>query len=241
MKHAQGTFLWVALVCANLSNVPKRRAKETLVKFPSTLDEVYSRMLQHVKNSEEANILIRILTLAGIIYRPVRIQELENLIETSQDNLDSMDKIVKECGSFLTIREDFIEFVHQSASEYIRKHLLSEAAIVHMHTEVYTYSLNTLIKRLRRDMYGIQDDTIHSRDIIVPDPSPLSTIEYSCLHWVQHLREAGIIQAQLSNGTLLYQFMHRVYLYWLEAVSLLEQIPHALLSMHTLHTIAKVG
>ena len=55
------------------------------------------------------------LALAAILYRPVTIPELIALVQPLEDLADDLElvrEIVSLCGSFLTLREDTVYFVH---------------------------------------------------------------------------------------------------------------------------------
>jgi len=45
LLNANGTFLWVALVCQELANVSGWEAEEMLRAFPPGLDALYERMI----------------------------------------------------------------------------------------------------------------------------------------------------------------------------------------------------
>ncbi len=48
-ERANGTFLWVALVCKKLEKMPPSRALLALNRFPAGLKPLYQRMLQQVE------------------------------------------------------------------------------------------------------------------------------------------------------------------------------------------------
>ncbi len=51
-----------------------------------------------------------------------RYKELTTIVEMREDisdDADSLEDIIRDCGSFLTIREETIYFVHQSAKDYL--------------------------------------------------------------------------------------------------------------------------
>jgi hypothetical protein len=76
---AEGTFLWVSLVCKELEGVEYRRTRKVLRDLPPGLDPLYERMMgqilaQHnVKTSEFCEAVLRAVTVA---FRPLRLREL---------------------------------------------------------------------------------------------------------------------------------------------------------------------
>ena len=53
---------------------------------------------------------------------------------------------------------------------------------------MFSWSLDTLSKTLRRDICNLQDPGSVMKD--VSDPDPLGSIRYSCVFWVDRLCEA---------------------------------------------------
>ncbi|CAG8325355.1 unnamed protein product [Penicillium salamii] len=99
-----------------LSNsTPRRHAIRKLDAFPPGLHALYGRMIDQVRNSEDAESCKRILAVMSIVYRPVAFDELASLVELPDDlagDSEALLDIIAICGSFLTVREDTIIFVH---------------------------------------------------------------------------------------------------------------------------------
>ncbi|KAK3946607.1 NACHT domain-containing protein [Pseudoneurospora amorphoporcata] len=116
-SNAQDTFLWVALVCQALAGpeVKKWNIEEFLRKFPPGLDALYARMKQDISLSHHSDLCKRVLAVAAIVRRPISLQELTTLVEMPNimcDDLESLKEIIKLCGSFLTLRDQTVYFVH---------------------------------------------------------------------------------------------------------------------------------
>ncbi|KAJ5337402.1 NACHT nucleoside triphosphatase [Penicillium brevicompactum] len=115
-SKSQGTFLWVALVCQELDRTPRRHALKKLEAFPPGLDALYDRMIDQVRSSEDAEPCKRILAVMSIVYRPVAFDELASLVELPDDlsyDSETLSEVIATCGSFLTVSEKTINFVHQ--------------------------------------------------------------------------------------------------------------------------------
>jgi hypothetical protein len=123
-SHANDTFLWVALVCQALAD-PKVRKRHSLAKlstFPPGLDSLYARMLEQIGHSEDVELCKQILAVAVIVRRPISLDELTSLVEMPDDVSDdpeSLEEVIKLCGSFLTLRERTVYFVDQSAKDFL--------------------------------------------------------------------------------------------------------------------------
>jgi hypothetical protein len=57
-QKANGTFLWVALVCNELKKVRKWNALKWLQKVPSDLTSLYNRMMKQIQESEDQSFCI---------------------------------------------------------------------------------------------------------------------------------------------------------------------------------------
>lgn len=55
-SKANGTFLWVALVCQELAKVRGRSVQKKLEEFPPGLDDLYRRMLNQLNESDDADL-----------------------------------------------------------------------------------------------------------------------------------------------------------------------------------------
>lgn len=121
--NAHGTFLWVALVCQELGD-PKVKKRHILSKlktsYPPGLDTLYQRMLENIRDSLDADICRQILAIISVVYRPVTLAELDRLLDSHDDyDKDDLVDIIGSCGSFLTIRNDVVYFIHQSAKDFL--------------------------------------------------------------------------------------------------------------------------
>ncbi|KAL9126796.1 MAG: hypothetical protein Q9217_004209 [Psora testacea] len=128
-SNANDTFLWVALVCQNLEKVPRRSVVKKLTAFPPGLDSLYERMLQQISKSDDAGLCKRILASIAIVFRPITPKELTSVVEILEDmadDLESLREIIGLCGSFLTLREDTVYFVHQSAKDFLLTRAFNE-------------------------------------------------------------------------------------------------------------------
>jgi len=114
-SNADGTFLWVAIVYENLKDVPKRNVIKKLNAFPPGLDPLYNRMMQQISSSDDADICKEILAVAATVYQPTTLEELVALTEKPQDVADdpvAIQETIGQCGSFLTLQENTVYFVH---------------------------------------------------------------------------------------------------------------------------------
>lgn len=243
-ENAGGTFLWVALVFEELRKlklaVDVRRAID---ETPSSVGKLYKTMVNRVATLEQhSQSCFRILWATAIAYRPLHLLELQTLasLEETMDTED-LKRLARLCGSFLVVRDHHVYPIHHSAKEYLTQNAsvnLSPAEVGPDHFHIFTRSLRGLSNVLRRNIYEIQSPGTLIGDVAPPDPDPLVPVRYSCLFWYQHLCDAKILDSQYSiefsdSGTL-FTFLKESFLYWIESLSLLEQIP---VGVHVIHQV----
>jgi hypothetical protein len=250
-SNANNTFLWVALVCENLKKIPRWNTLAKLNAFPPGLDSLYDQMIEQICNLDNATLYKRILALVAIVYQPITLKELSSLIEILEnmfDDLVSLREIIGLCGSFLTIREDMIYFVHQSAKDYLFGKASNEifpSGKAEAHYLIFLRSLQVMSRTLQRDIYNLRALGYPIEQVKQPDPDPLAEIRYLCIHWVNHLYDWNSNSSvnhrvDLQDGGIVDVFIRKKYLYWLEALSLCRSMSEGVLSMAKLEAIVQV-
>ena len=251
-SNANGTFLWVALVCQKLEETDKWNVLERLTQFPPGLDSLYERMLQQITESDSADMCLRVLAVSAVLYRPVTVAEL--VVLTKQlaglvDDLESVRKIIGLCGSFLTLREDTVYFVHQSAKDFLFADAYNEVfpqGAEATHHVIFLRSLAILSQTLHRDMYSLEALGVAIEDAQPPRPDPLAASRYSCVYWIDHLCDSKPESWADGGGDYLKvidavdEFIRKKYLYWLEGLSLCRSIGKGVVSMANLCSLVQV-
>lgn len=250
-SNANDTFLWVALVCQDLQQVPRRNVLKKLRTFPPGLISLYKRMMEQISASDDSHLCKQILALTAVLYRPVTTHELASLVEEVEDisdDLESVRELISLCGSFLTLREDTVYFVHQSAKDFLFAEAFNKVfpfGSAEAHRIVFLRSLNLLSNTLRRDIYDLGAFGYPAEEVEQPDPDPLATSRYSCVYWVNHLYDSrpnssASYAASLQDGGIVDLFLREKYLYWLEALSLCRSMPNGVVSMAQLRSLVEV-
>lgn len=223
-KKANDTFLWVALVCQNLARA-KVRAWDTIKKLeaiPPDLEPFYQRMMDTITESEDGDLITQILATACIAFRPLKKAELKTLVEELDPvGIAYLEEIIESCGSFLTVRNNFVYFVHQSAKDFLLKSTQQVGHVSH-HAKIFLRSIASL-NVLRRDIYDLQEPGVLVEEVEVPDPDPLASVAYSCTYWVHHFLEVEDVSTDMLG--LCEYFLKWGLLNWLEALSLLKCLP----------------
>jgi hypothetical protein len=249
--NADGTFLWIALVCQDLEATAKRNVLKKLDSLPAGLNALYERMMQQISVSDDAATCKQVLALTALVYRPITLQELVALAEPLEEIADEAEvrEIIGLCGSFLCLRGDTVYFVHQSAQDF----LFAEAhnkifphGAESIHHVIVLRSLTILSRTLHRDMYSLQALGTAIEDAQPPKPDPLTASRYSCVYWIDHLCDSNPESWTDSGDDGLRvtgpvdEFMKTKYLYWLEGLSLCKRLGKGVVSMAKLGSLAQV-
>ncbi|KAF8533663.1 hypothetical protein BDD12DRAFT_759788, partial [Trichophaea hybrida] len=138
IQNAEGVFIWVRLVEEELlkyvrTGYSNDEIEQFLESLPKDLDGLYKRMLGKLEENEVRDIQlgIRIFRLILFAKRPLRIQEIHHAIaipDTIDTEYSPSDESFKNAlmnnihrriihcgGNFLEIKEDIVQFTHQTA------------------------------------------------------------------------------------------------------------------------------
>ncbi|RYO39209.1 Vegetative incompatibility protein [Alternaria arborescens] len=248
-SNASDTFLWVALVCQDLKTTPKWNVLKKLAQFPPGLDALYKRMMDQISESDSAEICLQVLASTAILYRPVAVPELVALVEQLEDldDLESVREIIGFCRSFLTLREDTVYFVHQSAKDFLFAKAYSEAfpaGSEAVHRTIFLRSLAILSRTLHRDMYSLEAPGYPIENVKLPEADPLAVSRYPCIYWIDHLCDLEPKSLASSVGSLqaadvVDKFLRKKYLYWLEGLSLCKRVGKGIVSIEKLQLLVQ--
>jgi len=253
LSNANDTFLWVALVCQNLKNIPRGRIRARLNSFPPGLDSLYEQMIKQIRQSGDSELCMRILSSIATVYEPITLSELTSLVkmlEDMSDDAESLQEIIGLCGSFLTVRKDTIYFVHQSAKDYLLAKASNEifpCGMEEIHHEIFSRSLEVISRTLRRDVYNLGAMGYPIERVKQPDLDPLVASRYSCIYWVDHFYDWSSNactkqdEINLQDKGAIENFISKKYLYWLEALSLCRCMSDGVILIAKLEALLQVN
>jgi len=103
---------------------------EVLEDMPSDLPLVYDRMMKYIQQLQRRypQHCLRALSAATVAYQPLHLREIHVVagLQEKVRSLEDMERIINMCGSFLTIRDNYVYFIHQSAKDIsLQMHLPS--------------------------------------------------------------------------------------------------------------------
>ncbi|KAK3615470.1 hypothetical protein LTR56_026570, partial [Elasticomyces elasticus] len=167
---------------------------DRLLDFIGQTTRVSTKMWKHICSSDNEDLCKSLLSTTTVLYRPATLAELtcitESLTDASHDSA-AIISMIELCGSFLTVREDRVYFVHESAREFLSQTVSSELypfGKERVHYDIFSRSLQHLSMTLKRDIYSLSAPDINIEDVTRPEVDPLAKSRYSTVYWIAHLR-----------------------------------------------------
>ncbi|KAI0593459.1 NACHT domain-containing protein [Biscogniauxia sp. FL1348] len=249
-QNSAGTFLWAALVIQELETTKIWNVLDVLNDMPPGLDKLYERMMSQIRKlgKKDLQFCQQVLSAATLAYRPLLLDEiavLSELPEEISNNVEYIQEIVAICGSFLTIRDDYVYLVHQSAKDYFLSDagcsILFPSGTAQVHRDIFSRSVQAM-SRLRRNIYDLDNPRLLASEIETPQPDPLRAIRYSCTHWISHFCDAHkSLEDDISVDEVdtIIKFIRDRFIYWLEALSLIRQTRNVTVLMTRLEKLLR--
>ncbi|KAL3608860.1 hypothetical protein FPOAC2_03871 [Fusarium poae] len=215
-SKAQTTFLWVSLACQMLANRESFDPVGLLRDFPSGLDSLYGTMLKEIRSASRSKLYQQIIAVVLTVLRPVSLQELQLLSPLFPKPLrdDKMIEVIQYCGCFLSVRDSFVHFVHESAKDFL---LNPEYGFGYDSEEQHFEILMTSL-------------TLMSELCFTND---LEAVKYPCTQWAFHISHCGPeIQArELRDGSHIDKVLRESYLEWFKVLGCLHTVPQGIFCM----------
>ncbi|KAL2194361.1 hypothetical protein P885DRAFT_71427 [Corynascus similis CBS 632.67] len=236
-QRAESTFLWVALVFKELSSVEGWDAVETVQSIPPGLTDLYGHMMTRIDEGNERNRqrCKSVLAATFLVHRPVSLSEL--VVVAGLPAKINPRTIVDRCGSFLTIKDETVYLIHQSAKDYLGDNYatrLQPAGVVQGHVDIGIRAIDAMSSTLKYNIYNL-DFGFKPENMTPPDPDLLAPIRYSCVFWADHLcslnSDNSRFLEELGDAGKVFGFLKEYFLRWLESLSLLGELSSGLLSI----------
>ena len=238
-EKAEDTYLWVSLVCKRLESVHRDEALTTIQDLPLGLYPLYHRVLIQLSSGESAAVkgCMRLLRVMMLAYRPLNMAEV-GCVSGLSDELAIIEALVDRCASFLKMRGTDIEFVHQSARDYLtgeNGQSILNSDEYYGHAGVALGCLSYLSQRLKVNLVDLPRP--NSTREVMKWNGLAASVAYAATFWVQHLDDAKnttTVQKALTAHGEVGIFLHTKLLEWLECLSLLDKLPRAVEAFKTL-------
>lgn len=259
-RRSEKTFLWVSLVFRVLDKKDHRLrplhgsyALKAVKEMPSGLPKLYGHMMIRIErgSADDPQYCKKILAIIAVVKRPLSLLELAAVTGFTANEGPEPQYVIDNCGSFLTVENQVVSLIHQSAKDYLldemkaldtnRAHRLD--TIIEVNIGITNRSMDVMSKVLLSQLsVGFPEQPIPAEDVM--------NLEYVFSSWLDHLREAyqnapdaapGAVQdvVRLCDSALI--FMQSQFLAWLECLIVLKNLSKAITSMETLAQAIQVG
>ncbi|OPB46236.1 hypothetical protein A0O28_0063570 [Trichoderma guizhouense] len=241
-QKTDGTFLWVSLVIQQLQTVGSGDVEAVISAVPTDLQGIYAQMLEQIHKQHNRKYCLLVLTTVTLAYRPLHLLELAVVSGLPPLNTKRVGEFVKMCGSFLTLRDDHVYMIHQSAKDYLYQNYssLQLAGVAHRHVDIARRSFSA-IAMLKKNIYsidfGFRPEYLDTQPV---HPDPLTAVRYSCIFWADHLchnsNNPECKEALTDDGVVL-SFLKTSFLRWLECLSLSRSLSAGVKSIRELQQV----
>jgi hypothetical protein len=100
--------------------------KKSVINYVENLTAIllYDQMMERMEalRRRYPQRCLVILSIAILTYRPLHMREMHIAAGLQEEipHLVDLQRVIHMCGSFLTIRDDYTYFIHQSANAYVK-------------------------------------------------------------------------------------------------------------------------
>jgi ankyrin repeat protein len=195
--RAQGTFLWVGIIAQELRKYKVTEVEKALDLFPPGLDELYARIILQI-DVDRRETAAKILLWTVMAVRPLTLLELSIAVDVKPSAGLSRDEVIRDqmsyCGYFLTIKEDKVGLIHQSAKDYLlRKSRDPNPELENFRVKKYIGNLEIA----RKCFYYLQNSAFADGQVNLEERHGIKDISrlkefpllsYAAIHWPEHAR-----------------------------------------------------
>jgi hypothetical protein len=237
--HSGGLFIWASTACKFIQRDPKARLKVLLTSgVANNLDELYTIALRNSidwSNGSSANDAHRVLGAVVLSRMLISDKTIDKLLGfkdgKSAEVLEDLRCVIQWSHGQLT------RILHASFSDYLTDPNRSGHQFWSVDSRTQSRSLalgclRILNSELHFNICGLDDS--HILNVEVPDLSDRietyipAELKYASSFWAHHLNNTGFESEILAE---LKDLINIRFLYWLEVLSLLNQVPTAIESL----------
>jgi hypothetical protein len=199
LDRAKGTFLWVGIVANELRKFRSAEVETALEHFPVGLEGLYARMLLQI-NEHQRETAAKILRWVVMAVRPLSLLELSTVVGTTARPSAglSCEEVIKEqvssCGYFLTVEDDEVGLIHQSAKDYLLREIRKTP---NLNSELEFFHINEKKANLeiaQQCLAYLENGALASGKVYLNKSTDTLRLEafpflsYAILHWPEHAR-----------------------------------------------------
>ncbi|KAL3479406.1 WD40-repeat-containing domain protein [Aspergillus californicus] len=225
--------------------------------YSTILQEAVPLMLEGAVNRIAIAYFKRIIGSLAVLLDSLSIDTLHDLLTSSTSDsldeifdLDTVEETLQRLACVLDIPEDNrnapLLIFHPSFREFLldkrEPHLEYLQLDGHnLHENLLHNCLAGMTRHLRKDICHLSDPAATSESVdehCLDDCLPLH-VQYACKYWITHLQKLSdeALHRALADHGPVHDFSRTRILYWMEAMSLLGQVPSAVLLIIDLRSL----
>jgi hypothetical protein len=204
--------------------------RRTLDELPESLDKTYERILKEIKkpNRDHARRLLQCLVVA---IRPLRVEELAEVLAVDFDNADEIPKLnpkwrwedeeqalLASCSSLIAIVESgsshVVQFSHFSVREFLTSSRLATSSGEVLRYHIALEPAHTILAQACMSVLLRSDDHDEQSDNGVRNNSPLC--RYAAEHWMAHAQFEQVSSFLRTSMETLFDLDKPYFAAWLE-------------------------
>lgn len=220
-KVSQRTYLWLYLTFNDIEQrleITKEEIAVIAKTIPQDVDKAYTRILDKSPNKERARKLLNIVLAA---MRPLTLQEMNVALAMGEDikcyadlesycwRSDSAENTIKNiCGLFVTVVEQKVYLIHQTAREFLlgensanASHLLKTGSAQRWRKSFHVYQAQRVMARTCIYYLCMQGLPVHDAARLRSEEDieeAHAFLLYAATHWTQHLGGAHSLNDDAS-------------------------------------------
>ncbi|CAH0031822.1 unnamed protein product [Clonostachys rhizophaga] len=208
--NSHRTYLWVYLIFEHLEAEDFKKAPKgidlAIENLPRTVNEAYEQILSRSKNNRYVQKALSVILAAC---RPLKISEMKVAmeIESTSQSLEDLDPETDEdfkvrlrscCGLFISIYEENIHFLHQTAREFLIRAdsglTTTPSLVPPFQGSITLRDANDILAKCcvrYLDFFNFDGHTMDdAKEEMLASFQSYAFSSYSAIYWADHFREA---------------------------------------------------
>ncbi|KAJ8129473.1 hypothetical protein O1611_g4159 [Lasiodiplodia mahajangana] len=202
--------LWLEIVCRALQEWDSGCALAVLVEMPYDVEQLYDEMNRRISEQPRKDSIFckEVLDTMAIALQPLHIIELAAILDLreGQSPVDTM-AVVRKCLAFLEMRDGVVRFIHGSAKDYSRRHMLESNHLSDVHAK--------MAKRLLGALSRILIESTKPMALYADQHKILPSIRYASIYWIWHMNEIEDIDKRTEITECAASFLSTHFLPWM--------------------------
>ncbi|KAH6869272.1 hypothetical protein B0T10DRAFT_467339 [Thelonectria olida] len=219
VMKCDGLFIYAATACRFLLGAKEMKRK------------LCARVQKIIKGNTDS------ISPEAMVFEPVSLETLSRLVDMKKAEVAAELKQLNFIVHVPMQESSHLAFFHLSFRDYLISRDRCDAQLwineAQMHQSLFGACLSIMEGSLRQDMLDVPLPGSRRSEVLenkVKQHIP-SHLRYSCIYWAHHLAKiepAQLMEAGLKDNGAVHDFFQKYLLFWLEALSWINQMPRSI-------------